>query len=318
MVTLEYRGLNCSLENMDNLLRYFSYYKDNFVLAICYLIILISIPLTFTMAKQAQIFKSRASEIKPTPIQSQESFTGLKQVPESSPLEELKKATEVIPTPVPNDAASDSESSSSVTFGPTLKFKISLEGRSTNNNAGKVFIGISTGNTTTKPTYLLTFTVNVPASGVYSRLSLAGLTPGATYTAYIKGPGQIDIAESFTMLAGETILNKGEALLLPSGDLNEDNIIDSADTSVVTKLYGVSNTSSNWNSVADFNGDKIVNSADLAYINKNMGKTGASGVWYSPPPSSATSSGTPSGGTYQGGPVTLPDPNGHGRWVWIP
>jgi hypothetical protein len=298
---------------MENLLQYLSYYKDNVILAVCYIIILISIPLSFTMAKQSQIFSSRFSGLTPTPITSNEKVTGLQQIPASSPLEDLKNSVNSIPTPLP----SDSSTTGSVNFGPTLKFKINLEGRADTDNASRIFIGIASGNTSTNPTYLLTFTIDIPASGIYSSLSLAGLNVGSSYTAYIKGPGQIDVAEPFTMLAGETNLNQGEVLLLPSGDLNEDNTIDSADSSVISKIYGATPTSTNWNANADFNGDDVINSSDTAYITKNLGRTGASGVWYSPPPT-ASSSGTPSNGGYQGGPVTLPDPKGNGHWIWVP
>ncbi len=293
---------------MDNLTAYLSYYKQNIFLGVGYLAILISIPLSFSLVKDAQVFRSRASEVKPTPAPITQKVTGLQNIPAASPLDELKKATE-IPTPIPNN--STPTSSSNINFGPSLKFKVILEGRGTNDNSAKIFIGLAAGQPSVKPTHLLTFTIDIPASGMFTGLSLAGLTAGSTYTAYLKGPGQIDVASTFTMLAGESSLNSNDPLILPSGDLNEDNTVNDADLTLINKLYGTTPSSANWNSKADFNGDKVINSWDIAFVNKNLGKVGASGIWYSTPPSTSTSGG-------QGGMVTLPDPIGPGRWVWVP
>lgn len=244
-----------------------------------------------------------------------------KPVPSSSPLADLNKLLEM--------GARDSTSSfvptsTGVDFGPTLTAKIVLEGRSSDNQAAKVFLGISAGNPQIKPTYLVSFTVDFPKSGVFSGISLAGLNIGTTYTAYLKGPAQIDTASTFVMGPSETTLNNNQPLTLLSGDLNEDNIINSTDYAIGKSAYGSKLNSDKWNDRVDFNQDGVINNLDLAYITKNYSKTGSSGPWYSTPPvasssASATSSGTPSGSP-NGGYESPDGASNHqgGYWMWVP
>lgn len=276
-----------------------------------FLLILVSIPLTFTLVKRSQTFKSKASEVRDLPEIEGSASAKLREVPSTSPLTELQKLLETSkeeegqPTPTPIPAAN-------LAFGPTMTIKINIEGRPQNNQAAKVFIGLSAGAATTKPKYVLSFTVDIPASGIFSGLSLAGLNPGSTYTAYLKGPGQIDTASTFVMGPTESQLNNNLPVLLLSGDLNEDNTINSADYTIAKSLYRSTFSSSNWNERADFNLDKVINNMDLVYITRNFGKTGASGTWYSPIPtatSSATRSGTPAIGGYE---------SSGGYWIWVP
>ena len=185
-------------------------------------------------------------------------------------------------------------------FGPTLKLTLNLEGRPINKQVAKVFVGIAEGATSQNPKYLLTFNIDLPDSGVFQGLSLAGLTSGNKYTAYIKGPAQIVSASTFTMSSAETPLNSNQPILLYTGDLNEDNLINSQDYSILLSSFGSNTSSLNWNSLADFNLDGVINSFDLAILNKNLTKTGDSGVWTSPTPS--TKSGSPTGG----------------YWFWMP
>jgi len=99
----------------------------------------------------------------------------------------------------------------------------------------------------------------------------------------------------------ETNLNSSQPLFLTTGDLNEDNTINSADYTIAKNLYGTTPASSEWNFRVDFNLDGIINNVDLAYIIKNFGKTGVSSTWLSAP-ATATGSGSPSGG----------------YWLWVP
>lgn len=263
---------------------------------IVFVLILGTIPVAFALVKSSQILNSNASttpKASPTPV------TKAHEVPNTSPLSGLATPP---PSPTPDIA---------VTFGPTLSFKIAMEGRAANDEAGKVFIGIGAGQPTTRPTYVLSFTVNVPSSGSFQGLSLAGLNLNSGYTAYIKGPSQIDVAIPFTMVPTNNVLNNNQPINLLSGDLNEDNVINSADYTIARNAYGSTKSSSKWDPLADFNNDGVINNLDLAFIIKNFGKTGASGAWYSSPPPVATSSATPatsSGGTSGVG----------GYWMWVP
>ncbi|MDP3758209.1 MAG: dockerin type I domain-containing protein, partial [Candidatus Daviesbacteria bacterium] len=197
-------------------------------------------------------------------------------------------------------------------LGPTLAFKVSIEGRPQGNQATRLFVGIMEGSLTVNPKFLLSFTVDMPASGEYGNLSLAGLNPGTRYSALLKGSNQIAASSAFTMSPAVTNLNEGEPLTLTAGDLNEDNVINTADYSIAQKAFGATAKSSNWNNNVDFNSDGIINTFDLSIIIKNIGQTGASGAWTSPLPKVATAS-----AGLANPPIGSPNDQ-PGHWIWIP
>lgn len=276
-----------------------------------YIFILLSIPVGTYLVSQNQTYKSSAKEQKTTkpPLQ-------VPPKPSTSPAKQLLDSSQkaagqgVATAPSPSPDSTSPEIATS--FGPTLSLKATLEGRPKGNYSTKLFVGIAEENLTTNPKFLLTFMVDLPASGEYSNLSLAGLTPGTRYSALLKGSAQIATSSAFTMSPMVTNLNDGEPLNLLSGDLNDDNVINSADHSIAQKAFGSTSNSANWNENADFNSDGIINVFDLSIITKNMGQTGSSGAWTSPLPKVAT----PSAGLTQpsvGGPLDSP-----GHWIWIP
>jgi len=57
------------------------------------------------------------------------------------------------------------------------------------------------------------------------------------------------------------------------GDANKDNVVDTADQTLVTSLLGTSWPSVEYNRAADFNGDGIIDNLDLTIVNNNLGKT---------------------------------------------
>ncbi|MDD2823505.1 MAG: dockerin type I domain-containing protein [Candidatus Daviesbacteria bacterium] len=256
--------------------------RNQIIALVGFVIILISIPVSFYLVKQTQTFRSKASENIPTPTPVTKPLPA-----QASNTADLLKAMQGSET---SSSSATPTGELNLAFGPTLNLTLSIEGRPKALQAGKVFVGLSAGGIKTNPTYILTFTIDVPDSGIFKGISLAGLNPGSNYTAYIKGASQIDNASNFTMSPTETNLNDGKALTLISGDLNEDNTINAADYSICKGLYGTTPKSSNWNSRADFNKDNIVNNYDLIIITKNMGKVGASGPWVSTPQSSTPSS----------------------------
>lgn len=236
-----------------------------------YLIIMLAIPVGFAVYKRTQEkgrFNPIASANPQTEAKAGDSS--------SSALDELKQSLENI-TPTPTQ---DSQPAST-SFGPNLDFSIEQEGRPANKQAGKVFIGIGSGGPQVKPTFLVSFTVDVPQSGKFSGVSLAGLDIGSTYTAYIKGPAHIDKAIPFIVKNSQNQLNSLAPIPLLSGDLNEDNLIDDKDLTIIKGLLGTNPSSNGWNEAADFNGDLTINSLDVSYVLKNKGKTGDSGAWFS-------------------------------------
>jgi len=212
------------------------------------------------------------------------------------------------------DALSDSQ----LILGPTLGFSVILQGRPLDNQSTKAFLGIAAGTPTTRPTYLLSFMVNIPSSGSFDGISLTGLETGQTYTAYLKGETQIATASSFVVKATPSNL---AALNLLTGDVNEDNVIDTADYNLVKAAIGATPSSKKWNPQFDFNLDNIINSWDLNIVLSNLTRIGASGAWYSYSPI-ATLSATltkPAVGSQSGEIETGTQTEKHpGYWMWIP
>ncbi len=289
----------------------FSTFKQRLLLAV-YIFVILSIPVGAYLASQTKNVNSKAAEgsalsAKATPR------------PTLSPAKELLKTSETkaaLSTPSPSSQPTQETSSPTIatSFGPTLALKATLEGRPATNQATKLFVGILEGTTlSANPKFLLSFSVDLPANGAYSNLSLAGLQSGTQYTALLKGASQIATATSFTMSPTVTNLSNGEGITMLTGDLNEDNVINSADLAIIQKAYGSNSKSVNWNENADLNKDGVVNSFDLGIVSKNLGQTGASGTWTSPIPKVATKSAslTPSA-------VGSPGDQSSGYWLWLP
>lgn len=236
-------------------------------------------------------------------------ITNPQEVPDTSPL--TPDAT-TSPSPTPT---SDSE----LSFGPVLKFGLKIEGRPTADQSTKAFLGIASGEPTTNPKYLLSFNVDVPADGGFKGVSLAGLDNGSTYTAYLKAPSQIATSSAF--VARPTSMDLG-ILNLITGDINEDNVIDTNDYNVAKSALRSTPTSQGWNPILDFNKDNIVNNIDLSFIVKNLNRIGASGPWYSRinNPTTGGPEASGSGSLYEpvsGQEVILPNGQG-GYWFFLP
>ncbi len=297
----------------------FSTFKQRLLLAI-FILLILSIPTGAYLVSQNQTIKSTASEPKPKP-----KLASIAPRSTTSPQKALLSAAESnlpISPPSPQSSPTDSSLESSTvatSFGPTLSLKAILEGRPKDNQVTSLFVGIIEGDLTQNPKFLLNFTVDLPASGIYSNLSLAGLTVGSKYTALLKSSAQIATSSAFYMTPTVSNLNDSNGLNLLSGDLNDDNVINSADYSIVLKAFGSTATSENWNALADLNLDGLINVIDLSIISKNLGAVGASGSWTSPTPSVASSSASLNPPPSQGGNSSPALPAGRqGYWVWIP
>lgn len=280
----------------------FSTVKERLILGV-YIFILISIPIGSYLASERTNTKVAAKQVK-------ETTTITKPLPTFTPGEQSKKLSLSTETQKSYGSTGDLSSSSSaeVTFSSTMNFKVILEGRPAANQAAKMFVGIMEGALQANPKYLLMFNVDLPASGEFKGLSLAGLNSGSSYTAVIKGPSQIATSSAFVATPTVTNLNDGQPLILLSGDLNEDNTINNADYAIATTSFKATPSSPNWNENADLNKDGIINSIDLSIIAKNFGKGGATGSWSSQIPKPATNSGS----------VNTPIGGSGGYWFWIP
>lgn len=279
-----------------------------------YVFILLSIPIGAYLASQHQSTKSNAQEntkatAKPTLKPATTTKSPAKELLSTSETS-LNKTPASSPSPSPEPASPTIASS----FGPTLSLKAAMEGRSTNQST-KLFVGIMEGSLTSNPKFLLSFSINLPKGGDYSNLSLAGLTSGNKYTAILKGNSQIATSSAFTMSPNITTLSSGGIISMLSGDLNDDNVINSQDYSIARAALNSTSASKNWNAGADLNKDGVVNIFDLAIISKNIGKVGATGAWTSPIP---TKSATPSASLKDSPPIGGPEGSTNGHWIWIP
>lgn len=291
----------------------FTSLKQRILLGI-YIFVLVSIPVGAYLASQATNLNSKATQSSLPVTKEPKSASDSAQT-----LQKLAAlwdtGTPRIPTPKPSSQPLAS-TTTATSFGPTLSLKIQIDGRPASNESTKLFVGIIAGTSLQSPQYLLSFTVDVPASGSFDNLSLAGLTVGSTYTAILKGDAQIATSSAFTMSPAVTNLNGGQALTMLSGDLNQDNVVNSTDLQIAQAASGSTTGSTNWNPTADLNKDGAVNNVDLAIINNNMNQTGATGAWTSPPPKTASSSGslaTDANTPPEGSPT-----GGQGYWVWVP
>lgn len=246
----------------------FSSIKSKLFLGI-YVFLLLSIPAGAYLASQSQNPNASAKNNADRNLNQTDQNAGINSSTALKDLQTLSTPQTPSLTPTANPTAE-----TSTNFGPIMDFILRLEGRPTNKESAKVFVGIAEGEITNSPKYLLTFSVNLPDDGRYPNLSLAGLTAGNRYSAYLKGPAQIATASAFTMSAFTTHLNDSNPLVCLSGDVNDDNVINDADLTIAKS----------GNQTADFNLDGLVNSLDFALITKNSGKLGAGGVWTSQPP----------------------------------
>lgn len=289
--------------------------------------LLVSIPSLAFLIKQRTSFESDAAGVKTySSAVTDESTSSAQEVPKDSPFDTLLGNQGQKPSPTP--ASSDDEDlglSSELTFGPTLNFKLSIEGRPTNNQAAKIFAGLASGDPIDNPSYLLSFSVDIPATGVYQGLSLAGLTINETYTAYIKGPAQLATASAFVVRPNISELNSGFAINMTSGDLNEDNIINNSDYQIELSAYGTTPSSPNWNSNLDLNKDNLVNLLDLSIITKNLGKVGAGNVYVSKVSSGSANINpqqlikpSSQGNTTSSGKTGPGSTGTGGYWMWVP
>lgn len=274
-----------------------------------YIFIILSVPIGAYLVSQNQDIKSKAAEgTKPiTKVIPKTATPSSQEILNASETDLEALSAELDATPAPESELEESPTIAT-SFGPTLSLSAILEGRPEGSQSTKLFVGIMEGALTSNPKFLLSFSVNLPSNGKYTNLSLAGLSSGSTYTALLKGQAQIATSSSFIMSPTISNLNEGNPLNLLTGDLNEDNIVNTADYSIVQKAFGSTPNSSTWNELADFNKDSIINAFDLGFVIKNYGKSGSSGAWTSPIPVATSSGGlTPQGSPDEGG-----------YWIWVP
>jgi hypothetical protein len=108
--------------------------------------------------------------IAPSPAPTEEigSYTPVsspKAASDDSPLSKLVKELQATPSATPNsliNVTPTATEGATLLLGQTLGFRLILEGRPFEKYAAKVFLGLSNGQITNNPQYLLSFLINVP------------------------------------------------------------------------------------------------------------------------------------------------------------
>ena len=107
-------------------------------------------------------------------------------------------------------------------------------------------------------------------SGYYT-LTLTTAGPGA-YNWRCKNPQTLATAGAAVLVGGTNNVDMGT---LRAGDANNDNIVNSADFSILRNTFGIGIGGQGYDARADFNGDSVVNSTDFNLLKSNFGQAGA-------------------------------------------
>jgi hypothetical protein len=112
---------------------------------------------------------------------------------------------------------------------------------------------------------IVTFTTQAdPTSGTFTLPANVSVDPG-TYDLLVHSPGYLRKKVFDVEFASNITITLPELL---SGDLNDDNIINSLDWSRMNSNWFTSDR------VSDINRDGLVNSIDFGWMNRNWGKSG--------------------------------------------
>jgi subtilase family serine protease len=113
-----------------------------------------------------------------------------------------------------------------------------------------------------------TDTVTLGADGSFS---IAGV-PNGTYTIAIKGAKWLQADLTGVVVNGGAVSGLSASLL--GGDLNNDNVVNIDDFSILAAAYGTTSSDSNWNTLADINCDGVVDINDFSILAGNFGDSG--------------------------------------------
>jgi len=101
---------------------------------------------------------------------------------------------------------------------------------------------------------------------VYGKFVLPQVWAG-DYTLFVQSPHTLALLQPLTLVPGANLVHIGPLL---AGDINEDNMVDMGDFSLLRELYGSRDER------ADLNHDGAVDILDFALLKSNFGLQGAS------------------------------------------
>jgi hypothetical protein len=126
------------------------------------------------------------------------------------------------------------------------------------------------------------FNLTTDAHGNFS-VALDGL-PHGTYTWWVKGPQYLAGAGTVTLDGTSRTVEMG---VQRAGDVNNDNLVDTTDFSLLRANYGRTCGASGYDARTEFTGDCLVDVTDFTLLRGNFGQAGAA-----PPPVLPTSTPT--------------------------
>jgi hypothetical protein len=117
-----------------------------------------------------------------------------------------------------------------------------------------------------------TFTATTDASGNFT-VWLGGL-PAGNYTWHVKGPQYLS-SSGGPILLDQGPLTTVEIGLQLAGDVNNDNLVDIDDFSLLRAAFGRTCSDPLYDARADFTGDCLVDIIDFTLLRANFGQAGA-------------------------------------------
>ena len=102
----------------------------------------------------------------------------------------------------------------------------------------------------------------------YASYSMTGVHSG-DYLVKTERPGYLTYYQKISLI--DNAIDLGSITLIP-GDVNGDDVIDSADLNLVNSLIGTEYGSESYITSADINSDKVINAEDASLINANLNK----------------------------------------------
>jgi len=116
-------------------------------------------------------------------------------------------------------------------------------------------------------TPIYSFTPTGTSSGEFT---VSGMSPGA-YEIAVKYSNTLQAVETVTLVEGVNNIDFGA---LPAGDANDDNVVSTADVSILASSFGRSEGQSGYDARADFNADGLVSTADVSLLANNFNRAG--------------------------------------------
>jgi hypothetical protein len=176
------------------------------------------------------------------------------------------------PSPTTTAVATHTATPTATATVPVLVGHVTWQGRPAQPHATNqlpITLTVRLGATTSSFTNLQT-----DASGFFT-VPVTTL-PTGVYTWWAKGPGWLATSGQVTLSGA--LVTAQEMGLQPAGDVNNDNVADVTDFTLLRASFGQACGDAGFNERADWTGDCLVDTVDFSLLRNNFGRGGA------PPP----------------------------------